>query len=163
MKFKKWRKSRACSCKDCARACKIKPGWFLPGEAEKAAKLMGMPLKKFAQKYLTIDYFTLEVNALQPAIKVSYSEKDYIPMGLNSGRCVFLTEDDKCKIHAAKPYECSASLICGRTGPKHTDVGEQWDNDKHQEQIAELFDIPRPKLKAKQSAARLLSQLDVIF
>ena len=28
---------KSCACSSCQNACKINPGWFLPGEAEKAA------------------------------------------------------------------------------------------------------------------------------
>lgn len=37
----------SCQCVRCVNACRYRPGWFLPGEAEKAAELKGVPLADF--------------------------------------------------------------------------------------------------------------------
>ena len=51
-----------------------KPGWFAPGEAERAAKLFGLTFKQFFNKYLTVDYYegynnNNDIFVLSPAIK----------------------------------------------------------------------------------------------
>lgn len=132
------RKTSECVCDACVGACANgNPGWFLPGEAQKAAKLLKMSFKDFKNKYLVIDFWCgkEEIEILTP-LKVltpskptkGYSE-DYLTAtrdlesrnrgipgkrvtwgyGMLNGRCVFLDKKNRCMIHEAKPYECAIS------------------------------------------------------
>ena len=95
-----------CSCHRCISACHHKPGWFEPGEAEKAAKLMGMKFKDFFDKYLGVDWWEESpkpIFLLAPATMVMTAGAEY--PGNPEGACVFL-KNDRCQIHAAKPREC---------------------------------------------------------
>lgn len=102
-----------CACKSCVGACESKPGWFLPGEAEKAAALLGMDLPTFFSQKLMVDWWenwpvgkngnSREVFVLSPAL-VGALVGEEAP-GDPRGRCVFLKRG-KCEIHAAKPHEC---------------------------------------------------------
>ena len=98
----------SCTCNDCVNACKQRPGWFMPGEAERAAELLGMDLRELFRTRLAVDWYegTPDIFLLAPALvgEQTGTEYPYDPIG----RCVFLTADDRCGIHAAKPFECAA-------------------------------------------------------
>lgn len=98
-----------CSCDNCVSACKKKPGWFAPGEIKPAADLLGMSEKDFFDKYLSVDYWGKPDSwlfVLSPATLNATPGKEF-PLD-PTGQCVFLTEDGKCSIHEAKPYECKS-------------------------------------------------------
>lgn len=107
-------KSLGCTCRRCVSACRCKPGWFLPGEAEKAAALLDMTLPEFFRKHLMVDWWerwrgvhgkedSRDVFVLSPAL-VGEAPGTEAP-GNPRGQCVFL-KNNRCSIHAAKPYEC---------------------------------------------------------
>jgi Fe-S-cluster containining protein len=96
-----------CACHACKRACEAgSPGWFRPGEAEKAARLLRMPLKKFFRRYLGVNWWVArrDVFVLAPALVGAETGAEY-PANPR-GRCVFFKRG-KCAIHAAKPYGCA--------------------------------------------------------
>jgi Fe-S-cluster containining protein len=135
----------SCSCEGCQRACTIKPGWFLPGEAEEAAKLKNMTLPDFFNKYLGVDWHgqientDKDVFLLAPATTKMKPGNEYFfdP----HGQCVFYV-NGKCDIHEAKPYECkeyfhdqlSDSLV-----DRHYKVAEKWNTPANQKQIQKLL------------------------
>jgi Fe-S-cluster containining protein len=128
-----------CACDKCVKACHRTPGWFMPGEAQKAAKLMGMSFREFRDRYLVREFWggyegltiwcplktvTLAaiglkestVNAMKAAgIEVQAKAGSWAPFSyaFAPGRCIFLDENNRCKIHAAKPYECRMAMPCG--------------------------------------------------
>lgn len=110
-----------CACAQCQSACCGRPGRFMPGEAEKAADLVGLTLEEFFAKHLAVEWWDADevsdhtfVRLLAPAIagKPTGALAPEDPMG----RCSLLSEDGRCTIHAAKPYECRAYI--------HTDTYE---------------------------------------
>lgn len=46
----------SCNCDRCRGACHSSPGWFLPGEAERAAEFLGLSFEDFFQKYLVVEH-----------------------------------------------------------------------------------------------------------
>ena len=143
----------SCKCAECASYCRHKPGWFKPGEAERAAELKGMTLTDFFEKYLAVDYYAATPNnnlkndlfLLSPATTEieAGTEFPYEPRGT----CVFF-KNGLCEIHTAKPFECKMSFHGdGEIGPKDTDrhlnVAKSWLN--HQPQI-KLFLGRKPKV-----------------
>lgn len=109
-----------CSCWQCVSACRRHPGWFLPGEAEKAAELLGVPMEEFVDKYLVkdacADGFGSAPYIYAPR-KVRHGD-DLEAGGVRTSEmksleapCVFLKED-RCQIHAAKPFECRKAYLC---------------------------------------------------
>jgi len=127
------------TCSFCRDGCDIKPGWFLPGEAEKAAELMDMPLADFFAKYLAVDWWQGEpdIFLLSPAIAGEPTGTEF--PGNPRGTCVFY-QGERCQIHAAKPAECR-ERFCGDRGNArdmtHEDVAMAWTD--HQGQITELL------------------------
>lgn len=106
-----------CKCERCVDACRKEPGWFLPGEAEKAAALLGMTFEAFRSRYLIREYW-----ADVPDIYVWAPRKVGVDEGLATARwssgfqeapCIFLTDQNLCRIHEAKPAECRESMCCG--------------------------------------------------
>ena len=134
-----------CACAKCQDACIGRPGRFLPGEAEKAADLLGLTLEEFFAKHLAVEWWDADevsddtfVRLLAPAITVkptgTLAPEDPI------GRCSLLSADKRCTIHAAKPHECRAYI--------HTDtykisearlhmIVRAW--MPHQEQVSDLL------------------------
>jgi len=102
-----------CSCDRCIKACANgNPGWFLPGEAEKAAELLGINFDEFKRQYLVIDFWCTpdgDCEVLAPAkVNTQYLGR-MVSWGyaFEKGRCVFLNEQNLCRIHKAKPFECA--------------------------------------------------------
>jgi Fe-S-cluster containining protein len=128
----------SCACDSCQGACKAKPGWFLPGEAEKAAELMGMSLPEFFNAHLAVDWWEVygdrDVFVLSPAIVGAEPGTEF--PGNPRGTCVFF-EAGRCRIHAAKPAECRALWHDGPPGGMHEDVATAWED--HQGQLSELL------------------------
>lgn len=131
-----------CDCDDCRSACTGKPGWFLPGEAEQAAELLGMSLVELFKSKLAVDWYEdhpdtdAYVFVLAPALVGESAGEEY--PGDPNGQCVFY-EGGRCDIHAAKPFECAAlghqeADIRGR----HEAVAGRWVG--HHEQIVELLE-----------------------
>lgn len=129
-----------CSCNVCQNACKYNPGWFLPGEAEKAAEHMGLSLKEFFDKFLVVNWWVGipdDTYVLSPATVNSSPGRE--ANADPSGRCIFFKEG-KCSIHAVKPFECR-EYIHSQQGneiyERHEQVAMAW--EEHQDQIIELL------------------------
>lgn len=102
--------SKGCTCSDCIKACKVKPGSFTPSELKRLSKGMRMPLPELFAKYLAAD-IGRGVTTVSPATDKTKPGS----IGTVSGRCVFLTEDERCAIHdIAKPLECRLADHHGR-------------------------------------------------
>jgi len=132
-----------CTCPKCIECCERRPGWFKPGEAEKAARLLRMSLQDFFNKYLVVDYWARmegDINLLMPrqvdaaGRRLSYSD------AFRVSPCVFL-QNDRCGIHAAKPYECKVAMGCDNSevGSWHKKAAKAWDKPKHQTQVENLL------------------------
>lgn len=132
--------SESGTCHECQSACQVKPGWFLPGEAEKAADLLGMPMQEFFDRYLAVDWwegYPKDTFILSPAV-VGESTGDMFPAAPR-GQCVFYQEG-QCQIHEAKPHECRQYWCgepSGEASGRHRKVAEAW--DAHQPQITSLL------------------------
>lgn len=99
--------SSSCQCIKCQAACMYKPGWFKPGEAERAAKLLDMSFDEFFKKYLGVNWYVKDegdIFVLAPATTEMSAGTEY-PFN-PIGKCVFY-KDGLCQIHEAKPFECS--------------------------------------------------------
>jgi Fe-S-cluster containining protein len=123
-----------CSCKTCRTACEVKPGWFLPGEAEKAADYMGLSIEDFFRQYLLVDYYfdddDKDIFVLSPGILESKSGQEY--PGDPHGTCIFY-KDGKCSIHPVKPYECRKSIHdegWEAVEQRHEYVARTWSHDR---------------------------------
>lgn len=109
-----------CVCEKCVSACKRSPGWFAPGEAEKAAALLGMSLVHFQAMYLIVDFWVGGARVLVPrklGVDSGFKKATW-GSGFQPGRCALLGQDDRCRIHAEKPKECRLAMPCAeKTAP----------------------------------------------
>lgn len=130
------------TCETCRFACTHKPGWFLPGEAEKAAELLGLTLEEFFRRYLAVDWWASidtdsDIFLLSPAVVGAPTGEEF-PAN-PKGTCVFY-RDGLCTIHAAKPHECR-TWYCGSADAEvqtlHGDTARAWTD--HRDQIVELL------------------------
>ena len=109
----------------------------MPGEAEIAAKTLGLSLEEFFKKYLAVNWWEgdPDIFVLAPALVGEATGTEY-PAN-PQGWCVFFV-DGWCTIHPVKPFEC-AQLICDdpNIGERHETVANAW--IENQSQIVELL------------------------
>ncbi len=97
--------------------CQHSPGWFGPGEAERAAELLGLQMGDFATRYLVLDSARVDDLRIEVFVPVKVDAAGVPVEGPNvrisrvyhlmDGRCVFYDAEGKaCRIHAARPVEC---------------------------------------------------------
>lgn len=129
----------SCDCQSCHSACKNKPGWFLPGEAEKVADYLKIPLQQLFDDYLAVDWYSddkgVDYYPISPAVVGNETGAmfPYKP----SGTCVFL-DNGKCKIHAVAPFECQKYYHTqehSETRQRHDYVAKAWSGNKQQEEL----------------------------
>ena len=99
----------SCDCNKCKGACTVKPGWMLPGEAEKIAEHLGITLQELFDDFLLVDYYLSYQKGhkylLSPALK-GKKPGDMTPSN-PMGVCIFFDEEtEHCQIHEVAPYEC---------------------------------------------------------
>ena len=137
-------KTEPCNCAVCVRACTYVPGWFLPGEAEVAAKHLNLTLQEFFNKYLTVNWYEGNDNmdtvfVLSPAITRASAgtEAPSDPRGV----CVFFQPETlTCKIFPHHPYECITYYHIHdlkTLHERHIAVADAWKD--HQDLIKELL------------------------
>lgn len=129
-----------CTCKVCVEACTFKPGYFAPGEAERAATLLGLTLQEFFDQYLGVDWYDKDetIFVLSPALAYMGGGGMFPPDP--RGRCIFLDEHNRCKIHAAKPWECRRyhhGLSSEHVDAHHEAVASMWKG--HEQQLTDLL------------------------
>jgi Fe-S-cluster containining protein len=129
------------SCCGRGRCCENNPGWFAPGEMEKAAEWMKLPVEEFVSRYLVLNSIQLTdlpgrptVEAFVPT-KVDEKGQPLEGAGRRSSRvyqymkgpCVFY-KDRRCEIHPVRPMECRA-YFCEqdeKLNLSHEQIGKLW-------------------------------------
>lgn len=134
-----------CTCEECIGACMSSPGWFKPGEAEKAAEYMGMSILEFFREYLIVDYWVSSPDILTLApVKENSPERGgrlaSFEYAFGPGRCVFLDENSRCRIHAAKPWECKTAMLCQERPNLRSQISEAWNTPDHQRFLTTLVE-----------------------
>lgn len=116
--------TRDCSCFKCVRACKHIPGWFAPGELEKAAAFCEAPsVEDFKRDFLKEVGFLADdqwIEIWRPRMP------GYDDHSVKEKRCVFLSELDRCTIHPVKPMECREALLCERDQDIRPQIEALW-------------------------------------
>jgi Fe-S-cluster containining protein len=118
--------NRECACEVCVGGCNSLPGFFAPGEPEKAAAFLGVSL---AELYGTRVEVLADNGACRPVIAwpdVSRSMTYHMEVG----RCTFLTAEGRCEIHPVKPKECRLAMLCTdppkRLHRRHNRILSEW-------------------------------------
>jgi len=97
-----------CKCNACSVGCRHGSGALEDKDIPKIAKLLGVTEEELKKEFLEeIEKF----NTKKYRPKILRKDKPY-------GKCIFYDEKIGCKVHAAKPLECKASMGC-------KDYGEQ--------------------------------------
>jgi Fe-S-cluster containining protein len=115
----------------------------VPGQVEKVAEYLDVPLEQLFKSKLAVDWLEHwdgDIFLLAPATTKGKPGQEY--SGDPRGRCVFLTDDDRCAIHPAKPRECAEldhTSSDADIDKSHHDAGYAWDKRKHQKQIRKLL------------------------
>jgi hypothetical protein len=93
-----------CACADCAAGCRHLPGYLVPADLERLRDHLapGEDLFAWARRSLLAS----------PGALVARGEKVFsiptlVPARRADGACLFLTEADRCAIHAAAPFGCA--------------------------------------------------------
>lgn len=116
-----------CRCGLCAELCLGQPGWFLPGEATKAAAELGLTLKEFALQYLVIEYWTgnPDIELLAPRKTYQVFGRAAFSDAWKEGPCALLSPSG-CKLSAsARPHECRLAFGCDKPSKHGPEVREQ--------------------------------------
>ena len=88
-----------CACPDCVDCCKRQPGPLAPGDVVRLMNELGP--RQFELKFVA-----------SPGALVSRGVEPFrvgtiVPRSDAQGRCVFLDENERCKIHASAPFGCA--------------------------------------------------------
>ena len=125
----------SCTCSACINLCRRNPGWMTPGEALKA-------MKAGLSDRLMLDW-------LEPSAKLGNNKRIYvlapasqgcegalapeftllnILYGGSKGRCVFLSEEDRCLLHKTdyKPRECRETRACEGEHTSNYTIAKLW-------------------------------------
>ncbi len=117
--------------------CRSSPGWFAPGEVEKAAALSEMSPDAFVRRFLIIDSIDVDgepVEVFAP-VKLDRNGEPALPPGTRAdelyrvlrGTCVFFNGEG-CRIYGARPLECS-QYVCTKSdteNPSHASIARLW-------------------------------------
>jgi Fe-S-cluster containining protein len=141
----------ACSCAHCVSACRRDPGRLVPSDLAPLARLLELTPAELLARYLVLrplpgaegGYALAPVKwrghrlLVDPGTVVpDYYEEE-------PGRCVFL-EEEGCRVHAAKPFECRAYSGC-----RHTFLGRPY----RRKEVEEYF---RKRWRSAQETIRKL-------
>lgn len=122
----------SCTCYICKSACEHRPGWFVPGEAEKAADYLDVTLKELFDTKLMVDWWSNypeDIFLLSPAI-VNEDAGQEFPAD-PKGRCVFYKKGS-CGIHSVKPFECKDFLHNDTSSNRHENIANKWKTNQRQ-------------------------------
>lgn len=89
-----------CACDACAKCCKRQPGSLADGDFERIRDFLGETDEQAREHFwaspgalVKTQGETLRIGTITPRMR--------------RGRCVFLGDDNKCKIHAVAPFGCA--------------------------------------------------------
>jgi len=91
----------SCACKQCVACCERQPGPLAPGDFEKIAAHLGE-----TPEVAKLHFWASPGAMVQNERGVQFRVGTITPR-LVRGKCVFLDEHDRCKIHAVAPFGCA--------------------------------------------------------
>lgn len=91
-----------CACAECVKCCKRQPGPLAPGDFERIQKHLGATDAEMRSLFWASPGALLKNVATGESIRVGTITPRY-----SRGRCVFLDDNDRCKIHAVSPFGCA--------------------------------------------------------
>ncbi len=88
-----------CACTECVACCKQQPGFLIPGDIQRIAEFLGAPVQEFL-------WASPGAKAMDTRTGRVFSIPTITPR-MKDGRCAFLDENDRCKIHPVAPFGCA--------------------------------------------------------
>jgi len=90
-----------CACKTCTNCCRVQPGPLAHGDFERIADFLGEDREQAKRHFWA-----------SPGALVRLGSGETVRVGTITpkrvkGRCVFLDENDRCKIHPVAPFGCA--------------------------------------------------------
>lgn len=119
---------RGCTCPACVGCCTHIPGWFAPGEAEKAAEFVGTPFGVFSRASLIEEYWCDGPVVWSPRKVGQTGRRATWSSAFGSGRCVFLRAEDRCGIYPVRPMECREAFGCRKTPHTRARIVKLWED-----------------------------------
>lgn len=97
-----------CGCSTCRSACETSPGWLIPDDLPRLARLLRCNPRQLVHRFLGFDRWYGDdgdtIHVLAPA-GAHHRPGETAPNGA-AGRCVFLDASGRCSVYAARPFEC---------------------------------------------------------
>ena len=91
-----------CACPDCVQCCKTQPGPLIPGDLERIATFLNLPLEEAKIFFWASDGAMVQDQATGRIRRVRTITPKYA-----HGKCVFLDANDRCRIHPVAPAGCA--------------------------------------------------------
>lgn len=93
-----------CDCEECTDCCRHQPGPMVPGDMHRIVTFLGRDLSTPTAREL----FVASPGALLARPNgETYQVGTITPRADATGRCAFLTPDDRCSIHEVSPFGCA--------------------------------------------------------
>lgn len=92
----------ACACAECVRCCHEQPGPLAPGDVERILEHLGVDATA-ASAFFWASPGAVVRDRLTGRTRMIGT----ITPRLEAGRCVFLDDADRCRVHAVAPFGCS--------------------------------------------------------
>ena len=124
-----------CSCGKCVDMCKSRVCWGTPKDIQ--TLIESFPE---AKNKLMIDWWVGDDNDIEIISPAFIGHEMGMAPSWPVGRCAFLTNDNKCEIHALKPTEGkTASCKGGESSyPVHKAIAMTWDSDDGRALVKEM-------------------------
>jgi len=90
----------SCGCGECSAHCHVQPGPLAPGDFERIAAKMRLPLE------VARGWFRASPGAVVRIDGVIRRIGTIVPKADQSGRCAFLDTSGRCTIHDVAPFGC---------------------------------------------------------
>ena len=91
-----------CACAECVQCCRDQPGCLIPGDMERIAAHLGETLDEAKRHFWSSPGALLmdRQTGRQFRVRTITPKREH-------GRCVFLDEQDRCRVHAVAPAGCA--------------------------------------------------------
>jgi Fe-S-cluster containining protein len=119
----------ACHCERCVSACLSDPGRLVPIDLKRIALFLHIGVNQLKNEYLVripakgrdrVHFLApVKTKAGRFLAPPGSSVPEYYTT--EKGRCIFLSEENRCTIHPVKPFECAAYMGC-----RHTFLGRPY-------------------------------------
>jgi Fe-S-cluster containining protein len=93
-----------CACADCVACCKQQPGALVAGELERIAAHLGETVDEAKAHFWASPGALVGDRTTGRVFRVGTITPRF---DRKRGRCVFLTDEDRCAIHAVAPFGCA--------------------------------------------------------